>query len=99
MCSNQNMRETFVFFIQMLRFCSQVTKLPNESMLAKTLREQHFPIELIRKGLHTQLEKGAASVQADKERILASMKASGISHQQAKNGFIGRKILLHFENC
>lgn len=73
----------------------QVTLLPKESMLAKTLREQHFPISLIQIGLRSLLQDGEASVEQDKQRILRSMKDSGVDVADANSrlhGFLARAV-------
>merc|ERR1719364_381540 len=48
--------------------------LPHESIHAKSLREEMFPIQLIVKGMAAKLQNGNSTVRGDKDRILAEVK-------------------------
>mmetsp|Transcript_141757 Transcript_141757/g.452838 ORF Transcript_141757/g.452838 Transcript_141757/m.452838 type:complete len:668 (-) Transcript_141757:103-2106(-) len=50
--------------------------LPDETPTDKTTRERRFPLELLSRGLTTQLERGDASVEIDKIRILNNMSSN-----------------------
>jgi len=57
--------------------------LPRESAHAKTIREQEFPISILASGMLVQLEDGEASVEIDKQRILACIaQGSSDGHQE-----------------
>ena len=47
--------------------------LPGESAVAKSVREQSFPLSLLLQGLQVCLEKGEATIQKDKDGILFEM--------------------------
>ena len=47
--------------------------LPGESAVAKSVREQNFPLSLLLHGLQVCLEDGEATVQKDKDGILFEM--------------------------
>ena len=47
--------------------------LPGESAVAKSVREQSFPLSLLLQGLQVCLENGEATIQKDKDGILFEM--------------------------
>lgn len=52
--------------------------LPQESAVAKSVRERNFPISFLLRGLHVRLEDGEATVTEDKFKILKAIAGTDI---------------------
>ncbi|CAK9117404.1 unnamed protein product [Durusdinium trenchii] len=58
--------------------------LPQESAVAKSVREQNFPISFLLRGLSVRLEDGEATVEADKMKILSAMAGGNLNSSRGQ---------------
>eukprot|EP00913_Durusdinium_trenchii_P032387 g30324.t1 len=61
-----------------------VTATEGESAVAKSVREQNFPISFLLRGLSVRLEDGEATVEADKMKILSAMAGGNLNSSRGQ---------------